>query len=393
MSGEAESSMAPDLFDLLDISLREDSYTSLLKAAMTTTPAVSQDIFQSLAPPGVPLPSHVEVRFRREFPDGDRFKAEGKDRPDLLLVGTFESGAPYWVLIESKIASGEGPGQCARYKELCAAASNAGAISGYRLYYMTLLGRAASASEFTGLSHCELVGRLAPLVVGHGGDAFQLAWRAYQDRLRHLASIEPSADTPLLGWLAEDQWFATRDIRGVKLAQGSLGSGWKTWGGYWIRGAREGHMVQAWQPEWRGHTYRQEAGYRLLDCFNVHLELEIPLGHKAGSLALRLHFETNPYMPARIMKHLPEGEQREFNELRERVRGVVHAALGEQRTPWRRTGHLLQLARAHLNVDASTMVGAFRDAYRVLAEQIAEPVSRTLREAVASQPRHDETQR
>jgi hypothetical protein len=382
MNGETESPMPPDLFDLLDISLREDSYTALLKAAMTTTPTVSQAVFQSLAQPGLPTPRHVEVRFRREFPDGDRYKAECKDRPDLLLVGIFESGAPYWVLIESKITSGEGPGQCARYKGVCEKAARAQAISGFTLYYLTLLGRWAPMPEFIARSHTEVARQLAPLVANHTSDAFQLAWRAYLKRLQHLEKSAPSEDTLLLAWLADKRLFATSSVLAAHLGHGFLAPGWDTFGAYWVFGAKEAYFVHASQPGWKKLTYERGGEHRLAECFELHLELELPPKHQEGSLPLRLQCMTRPYMPASVMKNLPEGERREFNEWRERVRGVVHAALGEQHTRWRRTGHLLQLARAHLNVDACTTVGAFRDAYRELAEQIAEPVNRAL-QAVA----------
>ena len=235
----SQAPLPEDLFDILDISLREDSYTRLIKVALDRDGHARRGLFARLAKNTSPDVDAVEVRFRQPFP---RFKqpfpinrAASSDRPDLLLRGMRDGRDVCWIVLEAKIASGEGLQQPRRYRCQCARAKRKKQIRAYDLYYVTPVPRTASDRTFHNLTHGSLVAMIdkcpsdpAPARNEH----FDVAWAALHDRLKHLASIQPNDTDTVLPWLEREERFATRDVRCTLLVRHIAPTGYLSYGGY-----------------------------------------------------------------------------------------------------------------------------------------------------------------
>ena len=147
----------PDLFDILDVSLREDTYTSLIAHVLGGDGQLARRVFEELTPEAGFRPDHVDIHFRREAATLCTITtvAGKKDKPDLVLIGT-RGTERWWIVIEAKVTAGEGPRQLRRYQQICEQERNAGGIGGYTLYFLTLAGLAPSESSYRAITHAEL---------------------------------------------------------------------------------------------------------------------------------------------------------------------------------------------------------------------------------------------
>jgi len=349
-------------------------------------------LFARLAKNTSPDVDAVEVRFRQPFP---RFKqpfpinrAASSDRPDLLLRGMRDGRDVCWIVLEAKIASGEGLQQLRRYRCQCARAKRKKQIRAYDLYYVTPVPRTASDRTFHNLTHGSLVAMIDKCLSDPAparNEHFDVAWAALHDRLKHLASIQPNDTDTVLPWLEREERFATRDVRCTLLVRHIAPTGYLSYGGYLDTHGHAQYLLILTRELWEtGRSFKEKGKHRLAECVSIHLELEIPADFSGTSVPMRLHFETVPYMPRRELKRLSDCEDlkawavdeqlREFNGLRERLRAQLREHLHGSGRRWRLSGHALQLAYATVPLNRATTIAELRVALQEVVDEIGEVV-------------------
>jgi len=206
-----------DIFDVLDVSLREDTYTRLSVAALERSPEIRQAVFEKLT-----------GQKTLDIPDKPLFRHglgedASKNLPDIFIKGRISTG-DWWLVVEVKLMSKEGYEQTARYKEECDKAQNKGQCKGYTVIYLTLDGSEPDTPGWGPLSHSDWV----KLISDHDSSkilqtdpVLSVPWKAYETRVRHYDSLDmPNEDAQILPWLkAPVECFADANVRTRKLAE------------------------------------------------------------------------------------------------------------------------------------------------------------------------------
>ena len=368
----------PDLFDVLDVSLREDTYTSLIASVLQRDRELRVSMFGRLADADGFCPDSVDVHFRREPAAFCTSKAAAgtQDKPDLVLVGS-RGSERRWVVIEAKISAGEGPSQLQRYQRICEQEKQAVGIAGYTLYFLTLAGHTPSERSYRAITHAELAELIEDAaspgtLLGKGDIA--LAWRAYRKRLERFekATVDPA--TPVLAWVdAPADGFLTPDDRCGRLATLVVPDGWESSGGLFSGKGHSNALIQAWRPGWQGHEFDLAGRHRIASCFSIHFETEIAvLPDNRDTATCHLHYETRPYMPESKMKKVARADEiAEFIERRERFRAEVHARpAGHSDSGWKPRRNKLQVARYVLPTPPEMTIAALREKLATPLNQI-----------------------
>jgi len=349
-----------DLFDVLDVSLREDTYSSMIVHIFKWFPEILAGVFEELT--GKKIVGKRSVKFRAQI-GGDN-----KNRPDILVTAEIESGE-WWLVIEAKVQSGEGHEQTRRYATLCETAQVAKKCGGSTLIYLTLAGDNAEmdagcmeAVRWCSKTHLELARLIEKFDVGQKLQSdlvIAAPWRAYIARLEHYEQLEsPKDDQRILEWLAKPgENFISQDERASVLAKSIFPNDLQRKGVVYPGKGQSQFLSQAFEVGWNIGYYRGDKGQRLVDCVCVHYELSFPLGHTKGGVTCHLHFECYPYMPESKIETLGEAK-RGFKELRDFMRKQLHDRLKE--TGWKTSNHKLQMAKLTYELIESTTVGEMK---------------------------------
>ncbi len=368
----------PDLFDILDVSLREDTYTSLIAHVLGSDGQLARRVFGELTREAGFRPDHVDIHFRRQAASlcTAATVAGKKDKPDLVLIGT-RGTERWWVVIEAKVTAGEGPSQLRRYQQICEQERNAGGIAGYTLYFLTLAGHTPSEPSYRAITHAELA-TLFETTAGsgfHGRSHFAAAWSAYRKRLEQFTNAVPDPDSPVLQWLSSAPvGFVTADERCRRLASIVVPDGWESSGGHFVAKGHANALVLAWRPSWIGSDYDPGGPHRLAECFNIHFEAEIATFPETRDTATcHLHYETRPYLPTSQLSAVATPDEiAEFTERRERFRAQLHARLaGLPDSGWQPRPHKLQIARFLLPTPPGMTIAELRERLETPLDQIA----------------------
>ena len=142
-----------DIFDILDISHREDSYSSLLVEILCRYEEIRESVFFELTGENVLEWDPDPVRFRKDISDSDK---NTKNIPDICLVSkkTAEEGVErHWLIMEAKVWAKEGADQCERYDEAANASDDCDKVTGC---YLTLRGDAPGIETWQAWTHQKL---------------------------------------------------------------------------------------------------------------------------------------------------------------------------------------------------------------------------------------------
>ena len=345
--------MCIDLFDVLDISLREDSYTSLIVHVLRRHDAVARGVFQRLTGKEV-TGDNPRVLFRKSIPGGDH--------PDIRIEAKTDSGE-WWLVIESKIKASEGSWQCEGYRTQCERARDAGECTGFTLVFLTLSGFLPDDTGWDKLTHGELfkiMDGLAPENQIVDDEAVGAAWRAYKTRLLQYDN-RPGTDPnhSLIEWLqAAPRGFVTVEDRCRELSEFLAPQDWEKWGGLYVARGRQQCLCIFSKPDWITEQYPE--GDALEQCFSVHFELDIPYPYPDGAaeFTCHLHCETNPYMTRAEVEALGEAGAG-FINFANAFKRHLHPLLAG--TSWHPTNRWLQKAKLRCLLTAETPIGSFRD--------------------------------
>jgi hypothetical protein len=287
-----------DLFDVLEICFREDSYTELIANILENDEVAALAILREWFPGAAPEGGRVkaETRVCVRMPDGT------KVLPDLVIRCGDDLEEMY--VVEAKIEAAEGPGQTKRYleaKERMVEAFPGAAIRGYG--FLTLEERNAQSAGVDSLSYRPIADHLTP-------DTFsnvpwmRLATECLRDRLtdyyrlhvemhsqpygrseslgEHLARLRGLV-TPrdVFHWFMEAVGSRAEFLTEKAVAQ-SLNSAHP--------------LVVFYHEQWRS------ALCSLGQSYSIHMEVQLD-PEQDNAVFLMLHYETNPYEASLARNH------------------------------------------------------------------------------------------
>lgn len=345
--------MYMDLFDILDISLREDSYTSLIVHVLRRHDAVARGVFYRLTGKEV-IDDNLQICFRKSIPGGNH--------PDIRIEAETDSGK-WWLVIESKIKASEGRWQCENYRTQCERERDEGKCTGFTLVFLTLSGFLPEDADWKKLTHGELFEIMDGLVPENqivSDELVGVAWGAYNTRLLQYDNRPgPDPNQSLIEWLqASPIGFVTVEDRCRELSESLAPQDWKKWGGLYVARGRQQCLCIFSKPDWITDQYSQ--GGALEECFSVHFELDIPYPYPDGAteFTCHLHCEANPYMTRKQVEALGKAGAG-FLNFADAFKRHLHPLLAG--TSWHPTNYWLQKAKLRCPLTAETSIGSLRD--------------------------------
>lgn len=357
-----ESPTSADAFEIFGITERENAYTSLLAYLLKASAFLTEHVLKlgfSEPPPALELAVH------RQCP------LNPSDIVDILLEGKDAKGQRWALFIETKVHSAEFGDQTERYHAACQARVGAsGQVGGLLL---TLEGEPALCKHVRPLRHRDLAvqidARSADFAIN---GLLQQAAAAYVTRARVPVPVA-NDHTPLTELLARHDGLVPRLAGANALAKvltTGIPGGWIA-STVWIQGrghANPGLLLR--QAGWEGPPIMGKRVTR--ENFNLHLELELT---ESVSWRLKLHFETQPYLPQRALAQL-DGNAK-FIKLRETFRALLVDKLGKS-SGWKAKGRKLQIAVFPIPLAPEATVTQLRDALTPALQHIAPRVASAL---------------
>lgn len=335
-----------DVFELLDVARREDSYSSVLVHALRASARLRDRFFAHAFADPPALHGHT-VKLRH--------KLQGKRAIDIVVLALDAEDRPWCLFVESKIDAGEGPRQTSEY--LVAARAEAGDPSRASGIFLTLGGERAGADGLPRLTHRELADWLESALVDFSYDPtltfvvdaycrraraprpVAMPGLALSDLLRHHRGLLPL----LAGWSALGDAISM-----------AAGDGW-TAQAIRIGSAASTPALQFRRDSWRG----PEIVGRRWDAANIDIHAEIAFVGK-GTWPLRLHFETSPYRSKEDLAKIHNVAA--FRQAR-KVFGAAFHARAKGIDSWKMTGYKLQVATWSPAIGDSPSVGEAVAAY------------------------------
>lgn len=330
-----------DLFELLDVSRREDSYSSVLCHLLDHSVGLRRQLLRHAFGDVAPVLVETDIRFRVALPDGSGV-------PDLLIVGHDAEEQRWELFIENKIDAGESPGQTQRYLDACWERVGPRAAG----IYLTLDGHAPQVeSGVVSLRHAEL-GRWIEASLSELSDpVLQITADAYVRR-----ACAPSPQITVGDAIAGDllkppAGLLPRDAGIDALGRAVVAAAAPGWTATPIQIQGVGHGNPGLQFHREGWVGTRVSGGRFTRInHNVHGELELVWD---GDWRLKVHFETEPYMTGRQLGAM-EGLV-EYEAMRDEFRRAVHErAVALPR--WKMTNYPLQVCGFETGVGARSPV-------------------------------------
>lgn len=383
-----------DLFDVLGISTREDSYTSLLAALFEEKPQWAREFFmRSMETDSLPPEPVRSYRWPVTTVSGKKVV------PDLVLA----FGCPIshiWV-IEAKIESQEGKDQLIRQES---DEARRGLIAELELpehacwyySYSTLEGvesaNPAAPQKFRAMSFEPLTNIFSEQT--SLPKEIRPAYTALRKRLQDYygaRSEKPNPGSQLSEYLEDTGGLISRRARFYWLCRRiSESLGLKcTFGVAQSTGNASPfcQMRETREPSWQGSRYLEASDATpLKDCYDIHLEAQLD----SDRVRFLLHYESNPYI-ARLEKCMgQQGNKSQYEEYRERRRRFAEA-LNESKEELGKFGWKLTLSRNNVNQLArlepafaleTTTVGSFQERLRTSTSAMREAIEIARRDAV-----------
>ncbi|WP_437310914.1 Ada metal-binding domain-containing protein [Sorangium sp. So ce388] len=286
------SSVSLDAFDLLGVSRREDSYTTLIGRAFALDVGFRAALLQAF---GVPAAAADDWMCRLRV--GVTSEADKRSVPDLVF---FSRKARELVIVEAKIDAGEGDGQLRRYAEpspraeLCSRLGLDAPVESQRGFFLTLDG--APLRSTSGLKpwfkplRWTAVAEAAEAATRP--DTVGLLLRELAARIReHEAWPAPEPSSPVLRYLTRRPRLVTKAVvfRRLLDAIQLQGEGFVTSFGHTANpGCGDIPLCKWSKPSWERPASNADPGT------SVHFELQ--WNTESNGLTIYLHCETNPYL-------------------------------------------------------------------------------------------------
>jgi hypothetical protein len=303
--------LSQDVFDILSISTREDSYTSLIGNAFLLQKEFRKNLLCIL---GEVDASDWDIRIRCSI-SVNSLENIRKDIPDLVL---FSHAVNKVIIIENKIFSGEGYKQTERYastefKNDIANYLNFSTQPCFKFFYLTLDRSAPLSKDFIPISYFDEI--LSCLQnIQFSNNTIDILLNDFRNRLLEYCNWpKPQENEAVLTYFKKtgklvdcmrtftivmDEVFKNIGIGELDYKIGvtaNRGSGFIPLAVIY-KNSWNGKDVDKYKPAYNGINGR--------DCYNVHFEFQWDTN--GDYLTLYLHYETNPYKTQKELSQINE---------------------------------------------------------------------------------------
>lgn len=357
-----------DIFELLDIETREDTYSRLIVHHLGHSIGLRQQLlthaFGSSAPRAV---QGDEIFLRHKLPDEAGIV-------DIFLQSPAGTPDRWAMFIESKLFSAEHGEQVKRYWN--ATRGLVGPTGRCAGVFLTIAGDGSSCEHVVPLTHRQLTAWIREHLADLPDDpVLRIAADGYIARAQ--APLPEALDDARVSRLLEPSWGLVPRLAGVAAVGAALhrglAGGW-THDAIWIQG--RGHAnpgLLFWQPGWWG---TEVTGARWTpENYNVHLEIELT---EHGPWKLKLHFEAEPYHTLAEIATLENHAA--FTAMRDAFRAAIHARQAEL-PGWKMSNYPLQMAVFKVDLGPTSTVAVAREQLAPALAQIAPHIHAALSNA------------
>lgn len=345
-----------DLFDILDVSLREDTYTCLIVEALRSSHSLLDNVVRKLCNHNFNFKRQTSLSFR-ECID------KTNDRPDIVIKADTDEGE-LWIVIEAKIKSCEGDRQCERYRQRLASRKSKEQqrhnTFSYELFYLTLTGQEPEDKAWKPIKQkafADLISRCDNDHILNNDSALSLAWKAFMRRLDHYEQgAILHANMPIIQWLnqQEPEYFITSDDRLRQMAEKIIPDSWRHSSGIYNTKGKQSALIKAWKPRWLTGYFQKPDPLPLEHCISIHYELDLPCPCSAGEFACRIHCETNPYMTRKQVLSLGNAGNK-YMAFSDVFKKNLHRQI--QDTEWKPKNTLLEKGQLLCPITDQTTIG------------------------------------
>ncbi len=363
-------SASADIFQILDVEDREDTYSRLLVHLLQGSAGLRQRLLAYAFGADAPTAESVTVKLRHHFLDNrvvDIFMRDPADKPQWALF------------IESKLFSAEHGNQTVDY--LASTRALVGPTGKAAGIFLTIPGDRAIETTVASLTHRELTEWISAHLTDIRDDqALCVAAEAYARRAQVPLPERAQDDARVLDLLRAPRWglvphLAVVSALGAALCYGLSGD-WKH-DAIWIQG--KGHAnpgLQFWQPGWFGSQIVEP--HWTPENIYIHLEVELT---ESPPWRLKVHFETEPYYTQRELHELTGHEG--FTRMRDVFRATLHAQ-ADRFPQWKLTHYRLQSAVLDASLGPDATVAQLRGCFAPAMVAIAPCLTHALSQARAA---------
>ncbi len=337
-----------DVFDVLGISGREDSYTDLLKFAFDNNEHFKKNFSKYFSGNAIKQYDDYKLWVRKQLP-AIKLSERKKEVPDMVLFSKINND---FVIIENKIFSGEGYKQTLRYSDegfliivRGVLGLNEKAIA--KFYYVTLDAIKPESRKFTPKRWGEVISNCCKDVEFVNTQLKFLMNDLNARSLSYDNIATPNGKEKLSEYTKKtDRWIDSYKLftvffddfveYGIKKLK--LNSSYS----YANKNGDKQYLILFWDDEWKSKG-REDIGFA--NVRNIHIELN--WREKTNKLQLLIHYETEPYMTQTKIKKLgiSNSEIQKYINNRTAFTEKLHSFLEE---PLKPHNYDLQLAKVEI---------------------------------------------
>ncbi|MEA4989187.1 MAG: PD-(D/E)XK nuclease family protein [Anaerovorax sp.] len=349
-----------DVFEILGINSREDSYTELIKNAFDNSKEF-KDNFCILFAGYKSDDFELSVRCASVYID---ISTKNKEIPDMIL---YSKNNNELILIENKIFSGEGYEQTNRYSKSIFLESvkmqfEMKDAKFDKFYFITLDGQKAKSDKFVSMSWSNMISDCSKNVVFQDERLKLLMNDLIEKSIHYMNFKEPSGNTTFKHYFKNCKKWVTKSRAfevAFKNSCKDIAKKYNVEYTFGIQNNRNGEqlLIVFQNQQWIKYSLKainlNDLSEEELDeygnCRNIHVELNWT--ERENRISLFIHYETNPYLKRRELENYPAKLIERYNENKEIFKQKVYRQIP---CGWMKVGRFLTVAKTEISIKDDT---------------------------------------
>lgn len=301
-----------DIFDILGINGREDSYTNLLKELFENVLEYRTSLLNMLFPKETLDPNTFYFITRNKYSWRDSNNKTHNEIPDVIIV---DQSGNHFALIEVKIFSGEGDRQTERYYELFSTKQNItfndckkekivtirkDAVR--KFYFLTIYESMAQCEEFINIRWSSIIEPLKQIQIKN--EYLNMLARSLINKAESSKTIDSISkymiwnDSMGFGWAKEQNFFKV--LKSFCFKDEETWDYYESWNGY-NKDSNTYELKCLFGRElWKGIHLKNIDSDNLERCFEFHYEFAY--SPNEDRITVRLDYHLRPYLSSSDIK-------------------------------------------------------------------------------------------
>lgn len=293
-----------DIFDMLGINGREDSYTNLLKVLFDNVLEYRSFLLNMLFPKEALDPDAFYFETRNKYSRKDSNEKNHNEIPDIIIV---DKSGDHFALIEVKIFSGEGDRQTERYYELfstkqkiklhdCNKEVPIRENAVRKFYFLTIYESKAQCEEFINIKWSSIIEPLKQIQIKN--EYLNLLAKSLINKAESSKTIDSISkdmiwnDSMGFGWAKEQNLFKV--LKSFCFKDDEIWDYYESWNGY-NKDSNTYELKCLFGREcWKGTHLKNIDSDNLEKCFEFHYEFAY--SPNDDIITVRLDYHLRPYL-------------------------------------------------------------------------------------------------